>query len=969
MKLQKMFSAVMASAIFLSGTLLHIPVAGAESAGQALETKKNSYLPEIIATKYEKGSYSDYLSGEVPVPMTSLLHITPDALDRGTTKHITETTFPDTGESALLFDTESKAEYMAWVEKAGYYRISIRYCYRDGGQSQGSSLSIALNGEVPFQESANYILPRMWGQESCTHLNGTNDLLPKTTTVEIPAWYTAQDASGYEEIYYYKLKAGENRITLSSKAGGFAISEILLGEETIPSYSEKKKSQQAEFSEKTYTVQGEEIYQKNDSSITAGFDRSDSSVVPNDPVYKKVNVLDGSKFSKPAQQAVWKFHVTEPGRYRIGIRYKQDTLQGLFVTRKLTLNGEPVCRELNNIHFTYNSGWEYMVPKAGNEDIFLELEAGDYDLGLEVVLGDMSESLSRLDELVFALNYLYRKIIMVTSTTPDPLRDYNLDDEIPFLVPVFQEIEIELQDIYEELTVLSGQKGGQLSVLTQMQEQLRSFIREPYYIQDRLDSYKGNITAISSLVMSLQEQPLSIDYLSLIGQENSDTNVHSGFFGNLWFQIKAIVGSFYCDYATLSGIQETETAESIRVWFGGGREQAELLKSLIDDSFSKQTGIGVNLQLVTIPLSQAVLAGTAPDVSLSTVRSQPVNLGARGVLADLSVMEGFEAIKEAYGNNLLLPYTYRDAVYALPVTLDYHMMFYRRDILQELGLDPPQTWEEFYDIIPVLQRNNMAIGLPYTVMSSQATIESGIGARDIFATLVLQNGASLYSDDLTEIVLDNPDTVAAFEQWTKFYTEYQLDLQFDFANRFRTGEMPLAIQGYSAYNMLSATAPEIRGLWEMTLIPGVERENGIIDRTESASGSGVVMLKDTRHEKAAWEFIKWWVSAQTQADYGNELEMLFGKASRYNPASAEAMTKLMWDESDLELLLKQREFVKELPEVLGGYYTSRGLDNAFRNVVLSGRNYREALREQEIKINAEFVRKQREFQATEKNSR
>ena len=332
-------------------------------------------------------------------------------------------------------------------------------------------------------------------------------------------------------------------------------------------------------------------------------------------------------------------------------------------------------------------------------------------------------------------------------------------------------------------------------------------------------------------------------------------------------------------------------------------------------------------------------------------------------------MEGFEAIKEAYGNNLLLPYTYRDAVYALPVTLDYHMMFYRRDILQELGLDPPQTWEEFYDIIPVLQRNNMAIGLPYTVMSSQATIESGIGARDIFATLVLQNGASLYSDDLTEIVLDNPDTVAAFEQWTKFYTEYQLDLQFDFANRFRTGEMPLAIQGYSAYNMLSATAPEIRGLWEMTLIPGVERENGIIDRTESASGSGVVMLKDTRHEKAAWEFIKWWVSAQTQADYGNELEMLFGKASRYNPASAEAMTKLMWDESDLELLLKQREFVKELPEVLGGYYTSRGLDNAFRDVVLSGRNYREALREQEIKINAEFVRKQREFQATEKNSR
>ncbi len=293
---------------------------------------------------------------------------------------------------------------------------------------------------------------------------------------------------------------------------------------------------------------------------------------------------------------------------------------------------------------------------------------------------------------------------------------------------------------------------------------------------------------------------------------------------------------------------------------------------------AKETGIGVNLQLVTIPLSQAVLAGTAPDVSLSTVRSQPVNLGARGVLADLSKMEGFAAIEEAYGSNLLLPYTYQEAVYALPVTLDYHMMFYRRDILQELGLNPPQTWPEFYGIIPVLQRNNMAIGLPYTAMSSQATIESGIGARDIFATLVLQNGASLYSDDLTQIILDDPDTVAAFEQWTKFYTEYQLDLQFDFANRFRTGEMPFGNPRDTVPIICCLPLHRNCGLWEMTLIPGVKQADGNIDRTESASGNGVVMLKGTKHQKAAWKFIKWWVSAQAQADYGNELEMLFGKS-------------------------------------------------------------------------------------------
>lgn len=49
-------------------------------------------------------------------------------------------------------------------------------------------------------------------------------------------------------------------------------------------------------------------------------------------------------------------------------------------------------------------------------------------------------------------------------------------------------------------------------------------------------------------------------------------------------------------------------------------------------------------------------------------------------------MEGFEAIKEAYGNNLLLPYTYRGAVYALPVTLDYHMMFYLQGYFTGVGV-------------------------------------------------------------------------------------------------------------------------------------------------------------------------------------------------------------------------------------------------------------------------------------------
>ena len=53
-------------------------------------------------------------------------------------------------------------------------------------------------------------------------------------------------------------------------------------------------------------------------------------------------------------------------------------------------------------------------------------------------------------------------------------------------------------------------------------------------------------------------------------------------------------------------------------------------------------------------------------------------------------------------------------------------MFYRTDIFEELGIEPPETWEDLYRIIPVLQRNNMEIGLPYQQMDGQNLIDAGM---------------------------------------------------------------------------------------------------------------------------------------------------------------------------------------------------------------------------------------------------
>ena len=50
-----------------------------------------------------------------------------------------------------------------------------------------------------------------------------------------------------------------------------------------------------------------------------------------------------------------------------------------------------------------------------------------------------------------------------------------------------------------------------------------------------------------------------------------------------------------------------------------------------------------------------------------------------------------------FAQDAMVPYTYNDGVYALPLTQTYLMMFYRTDIFEEMNLKVPQTWDELLE--------------------------------------------------------------------------------------------------------------------------------------------------------------------------------------------------------------------------------------------------------------------------------
>jgi ABC-type glycerol-3-phosphate transport system substrate-binding protein len=407
------------------------------------------------------------------------------------------------------------------------------------------------------------------------------------------------------------------------------------------------------------------------------------------------------------------------------------------------------------------------------------------------------------------------------------------------------------------------------------------------------------------------------------------------------------------DFDSLGDVHEGDRV--IEVWIPTGRDQATVLKSMIDDTFVPNYGIGVNLRLVDgSAVLPAVVAGIGPDLVLSMGLPDPVNFAMRNAAVDLTRFPDFPEIRTRFEESAMVPFEFNGGYFALPETQIFNVMFYRTDVLADLGVEPPQTWDDVQALMPTLQRNNMAIGIPAVGDPLNPNLSG-------FLTQLYQRDGFLYNDAHSRAILDSEESLAAFEAYTRFFTHLGSPQQFDFNNRFRSGEMPIGFADFTNFNTLAVFAPEIHGLWNFGLMPGIKQPDGSINRTVSAHGAAVIMFEQSQRQELAWEFLKWWTSADAQLRFGRELESIMGAAARFPTANIEAFARLPWSSGEMDVITTQREWTLGTPEVPGGYYVSRHLLNAIRRVINENVDTRETILDFNIVIHRELINKRREF--------
>ncbi|MBJ9989928.1 MULTISPECIES: extracellular solute-binding protein [Paenibacillus] len=893
----------------------------------------------------------------------------------GGTKPVLETV---DGLSALVWDsTTTWIEWSVDIPQDGLYNLALSY-YPMPGKRMPIQRELLIDGESPFREAQRIYFYRSWVDRGDPAQNNQgDDVRPKQ--IEKPQWMDlpVSDGNGlYPEPFQFYMTAGKHVIRMNYLLEPMAIDEIrITSPEQLPSYAEVKQA---------YTAQGYEPAQQINVKVQAENNptKSDPTIrreSNGDPLMEpagdgriRLNAFGDWRWRKGGQKASWVFSVPQDGLYKIGLKFGQWWGDGLPSYRQILIDGKVPFKEMELYPFTYSRNWRIETLHKDNEQtgkdepLLVYLTKGEHTLTMAAQVGPYQPIMEALTADTQKLSDLYRRIIMITGPTPDPNFEYELNKKVPKLIEDLKVIADDLLVQMDALKALSDVEPSTVNSLRMMNHTFEKMIRNPDSIPRQLSELSNSQTNLSTLLMDLQNVPLVLDYILISAPDTKYPKVKSNVLQKSVSTFKNFMASFTKDYTGVGSVYDNETGEEegpvIEVWVSRGKEWAEIMKEMAEEDFTPKTGIRININ--TLPAGQlnsgsvntlllAASSGRAPDVATGVDAHLPVEFAIRDASVDLTQFPDYEEVSKRFLAGSLIPFKYNGGNYALPETQDFNLLVFRKDILNELGVSIPKTWDEVYALLPILQQNGMQMYYPITQLG--------------FMPFLYQNGGDYYKENGAKSALDSPEAFQAFTEWTELYTNYKFPIMANFFNRFRTGEMPIGIADYLTYVQLSTAAPELIGRWGVAPSPGHQKADGSIDRTTGGAVQSVAIFKQSEHQQESWEFLKWWTSTEVQLQFGQELEALLGVEARWNTANIDALSQLPWPEDDLKALKDQWKYYKEQPYVLGGYFTGRNIDNAWNRVVLGGMNIRESLEKGIKDINKELNAKQKEFGFTPKD--
>ncbi len=855
------------------------------------------------------------------------------------------------------------------IEQSGLYAVMFDYTSQTTTHLP-ITIAMSVNGVTPYYEASQITLRTLWTEKTfdlATDRYG-NDVSSEQEVVNQSQQSILRDSEYLYEALYIYLEEGDNTISFEKEYGELLLHTIsLYSTINYPSYDEYLSMFNSNEPINYYEqIQAEEATYKNSSMIVRGVSR-DPLVEPFSLTKLKLNILGTDTYNIAGDRVTWTPDISEAGWYYVTFKVKQDT-DFRTMYRTLYVNGEIPFEEVNHVAFPFSDEWHNVtISSLDGNPYKIYLAPGD-NLSLEVDSTVFRNNIDYLKATISEISDLGLDVIKLTKNNTDPGIDWDIPEYFPTLESDLQGWIDDIETVISHQRLLDGySKDSQiiqdLQAAIDKLIQIKSDMNElPRMLTVLSTGSSSALQLISTQLDALTTQKMEMDavYITSIDQDIPDPTPSS--FQSIWVGVERFFLSFFD-----SSYEEHASEEELEVWVNRSRQYADVIQQLADKQFTPESGVKVKVSIINND-GKLLLANSAnqqPDVALGVSAWIPNEYGMRGMLYDLTKANDFTDTISVFHDEQLVPMTYNNSLYGLPETENFYVLFYRKDILvDELGLEVPNTWNDVLDILPTLNRYGMSFYVP---LSNANAFKS----FDATAPFIYQFGGEIYSSDGFGVELDSVESLQALEFMTDLYTEYGTPVQISsFFNSFRYGTVPIGIGDFGMYLQLTNAASDIRGLWDIALVPGVEHEvynqetssyETVINRSMPGAQQASVIFEKSDKKDDAWKFLQWWMATDTQTTYSETLINTLGSRYIWNSANVEAFTNLRINEEHKSVILEQWTNLKETQKIPGSYIIEREISNVWNSVVYEDANLRSAVSDATIKINKEINRKMVEF--------
>ena len=910
------------------------------------EIAKPSY--DAVEAVAISGYYSDYQNSHQDSVMPSISYIVP-------------------ADEFVLEEGFIEDDYYHWEEDVfitinvdiattGWYLVYFNY-QSNGLLYMPTELSVLLNGTSPFHEANQISLDNLWEDdiETLKLDRYGNDVPPKQKLYhrwqKVPL---ADSARLYATGLKFYLEEGMNIFSFKKNSGNVLLKEIIISPTPqYPNYEDYLQLTASSLGSGVFRHEAENIKYKNSSAIIRGTVR-DVGVLPFSKNALKLNVLGIDSYQEPGEQVTWEVDIPEPGYYQISFKVMQNR-QYTTTYRSIYVNGELPFQEASNLMFSYHRNWQNVTLSDNNGNPYLfYLEPTD-TITMVVnseLFTDISIKIRTISDEIAKLGLDVTKL---THNNIDKGIDWDIILHFPNIHNDIDQWIIGMEDIISVLTNLYGFKSK-----SQIIQDVNLAINKIKTIANNINELPRRLSLLSqgpscavqllaNHIDAVLHQPLIIDALFIHGEENLPSPT-----GTFFKRVSVGISRFFQSFFNRKDIVRKGELE---VWVNRSRPYVDIIQRIVDNDFTSKTGISVKVSLMSND-SKLILANSAkkgPDVALGVSAWIPHEYGMRGMLTDLTGFDNFQSVLSWYNPEQLIPMVYDGSLYGLPETENFYVLLYRKDILDKLNISIPNTWDDVIGLLPVLNRYGMSFYLPLSNMSSSKSF-------DTTAPFIFQHRGLLYTNDSFAGGIDAEETIVALTLMTDFYRQYGIPHQIpSFFNSFRQQTVPIGIADFGTYLQLINAAAEIRGLWDIALVPGVADQDGVINRSMPGAQQAGIIFKSSKYQSEAWEFLKWWMETDTQVLYADTMLFTLGSKYLWNTANLEAFSKLNWQTSHKNIILDQWSHLKEVPKIPGSYMVERELSNIWNRVVYDDINLRSAISDSLLIINKEINRKMKEF--------